>query len=321
MQPIQVILEHSPFVSLAMQHNAVPIVHLLQISGGDLDDLRLRLQMGDGFSLCYEETLSLRTGETWERVEPPLLLKAQELVSTLETTRSYLLLELFQDDTLVHQQHWPIEVLAYNHWSGLSGLPDLLCSFVLPHHPAVSQLVQQAGQHLGALDGYQSGQAYEQARAIYQAVQDWDIQYLQGGDGWLERGQKVRTPDQLLEHRQGNCLDLTCLMAAGLRRVGLHALIVLVEGHAFAGLWLRPDDDPDGALSDVSTLLKCLALGLVCFFDSSSACAGVPFEQAEAVARTYLTEEKFQLALDLRASERQGIRPLPLRMTAAGEVT
>jgi hypothetical protein len=304
-----------------MQHNAVPIVHRLRIhSAYDRTDLRLRLQMGDGFSLVLEETLSLRAGETWERVDLPLLLKAHELVSTLETTRSYLLLELFHGDDLIHQQHWPVEVLAYNHWAGMRGLPDLLCSFVLPHHPAVSELVKQAGHHLAALDGYQSGQAYEQARALYQAVQDWKVQYLQGSEGWLERGQKVRTPDQLLQHRQGNCLDLTLLMAAGLRRVGLHALIVLVEGHAFPGFWLRPEDDPDGALADVSTMLKCLALGLICLFDSSSACSGLPFEKAEAVARTYLTEEKFQLALDLRASERQGIRPLPLRLTAAGEV-
>lgn len=304
-----------------MQHNAVPIVHrILLTSTEDVPELCLRLQVGDGLSLVHEEKLSLRSGESWESVEPPLLLKAQELVATLETTRSYLLLELFQQQELVFQRHWPVEVLAYNHWAGMRGLPDLLCSFVLPHHPAVSQLLQQAGQHVPALDGYQTGQAYEQARALYQATQEWKIQYLEGGKGWLETGQKVRTPDQLLEHRQGNCLDLTCLMAAGLRRMGLHPLIVLVDGHAFPGCWLRADDDPDGPLCDVASLHKCLSLGLICLFDSSSVCAGLSFEEAESVARAYLTEEKFQLALDLRASERQGIRPLPLRLSAAGEV-
>ena len=321
MATFEVQLDHSPCVSLAMQHNAVPIVHrILLTSPQDVPELRLRLQMGDGLSLVHQETIALRAGQSWESVEPPLLLKAQELVATLETTRSYLLLELFQEEDLVFQRHWPVEVLAYNHWAGMRGLPDLLCSFVLPHHPAVSQLLQQAGQHLAALDGYQSGHAYDQARALYQAIQDWQIQYLEGSQGWLENGQKVRTPDQLLEHRQGNCLDLTCLMAAGLRRMGLHPLIVLVEGHAFPGCWLRPEDDPDGPLSDVSSLHKCLSLGLICLFDSSSVCAGLSFEEAEKVARDHLTEEKFQLALDVRASERQGIRPLPLRLTAAGEV-
>lgn len=317
---LQVEIEQSPFVSLALQHNAVPIVHRLLLrldEGVEVRCARVRLQLGDGLSLPLELQRAHWTQE-WEITEPPLMLRAQELVATLETTRSYLELEVFQDQERIHQQHWPMEVQAYNHWAGFRGLPDLLCSFVLPHHPAVAELVAAARQRCNTLDGYQSGHVLEQARAIYGAIQDLGITYLQGASDWAEAGQKVRTPDQLLEHRQGNCLDVTLFMAAALRLVGLHPLLVLVEGHAFPGVWLRPEDDPDGPLSDVSSLQKCLALGLICLFDSSSACAGLPFEKAETVAREHL--EKFQLALDLRASERQGIRPLPLRLTSAGEV-
>ncbi len=318
----QVSIDHSPFVSLALQHNAVPIVHRLRLEhdGAEpLEDVRLTLQLGDNLSLVYEAHRNRwPSDEAWELSDPALLLKAQELVATLETTRSYLQLEIHRQSELLHQQHWPMEVQAYNHWPGLRSIPDLLCSFVLPQHPGVSEVLRLAGKRVSSLDGYQTGHALEQCRAIYQAVQELQIGYLQGNTDWAEVGQRVRTPDQLLEHRQGNCLDITLLMAAALRQAGLHPLLVLVEGHAFPGCWLRPEDDPDGPLSDESSIDKCLALGLLCIFNSSSACGPSSFEEAEKAAQEYLP--KFQLALDLRASERQGIRPLPLRLTSGGEV-
>ncbi len=314
-------IEHLPFVSLALQHNAVPIVQQLRLQNvgtSPLGPLELKLRLGDGLSLDFRHSLDqLSPGQALTLREPALLLRAQELLTTTETTRSYLQAEVFQDSQVIHEQHWPLDVQAYNHWPGYQVLPDLVCSFVLPNHPAVAQVLEGALAHCPALDGYQSGAVQAQAEAIYRAIAELEIHYVTATAEEFDKGQKIRTPDQIMAHRQANCLDLTCLMAAALRRAGLHALLVMVKGHAFPAVWLRPEDDPDGPLSEVTTLQKCLALGLLLVFDSSSVCQGIPFEQAQKLAEAKLNEDEFELAFDLRAAQRQGLRPLPLRLLSS----
>lgn len=330
-------VQHAQVVSLAMQHNAVPVVHSFKVVyEGDraLRGVKLCLRLGDEFSEVTELARESWTpGESWEKHTPPLWLRAQQLVSTIETAKSYLALEIYEGEQRLHQHLEEIDVLAYNHWAGLRSLPELLCSFVLPNHPSVQQVLSQsrsALERLGGdvvLNGYQSGSvnsAYTQVQAIYRAISELQIQYLQGSFGLIESGQKIRTPDQLLEHRQGNCLDLTCLFAACLRQVGLNPILVLVQGHAFPGCWLREEDDPNGHIEDPATLQKAIGLGILCVFDAVSACStpGLPYSEAEAGAKGYLEDDgQFLIALDLRSAERSNIRALPLRFTSQGQVS
>lgn len=322
-------LDHSDVVSLAMQHNAVPVVHHCKVTyQGDriLENVRLRLRLGDEFSEVAEFTKdSWAPGKTWEKQSPHLVLKAHQLALTYETTHSYLALDILVGDEVRYQHQSPIDVLAYNHWAGSSHLQELLCSFVLPNHPAVHEILKKIEDC--SICGYQQGSehAYELVSEIYKAVSELNLLYVEGSFGFLEMGQKIRTPDQILSHKQGNCLDITCLFAACMRLAGLHPLLVLVAGHAFPGCWLRQEDDPNGHIEDAATLQKALDLGILCLFDSSSVChpPGCSFAEAEAVARDYLIDESsFGLALDLRSAERSKIRPLPLRFsTEAGQVT
>src|SRR5690606_25317866 len=129
-----------------------------------------------------------------------------------------------------------LDVLAYNEWPGLQPLPALLAAFVLPNHPALAPLLRDVAARLqdatgsSALDGYQSRDPRPTAAvlaAVHDAVRARGIAYVNPPPSFEQRGQKVRTPEQLLGGGLATCLDLALLYAALLEHVGLHPIVVL----------------------------------------------------------------------------------------------
>ncbi len=73
--------------------------------------------------------------------------------------------------------------------------------------------------------------------AIWDAVRELDIRYAEPPAGWGLRGQKIRTPQEVLEGRLGTCLDTTLTLAALLEQIGINSTLWMVEGHIFLGYW------------------------------------------------------------------------------------
>jgi len=327
-------LTWDPRVNLALQQNAVPVVHELRLENPDpepLEDLTLAVWAEPDLCARWERRLARLEGEaTWDVGIPDLSLPPQRLANLVEREVGRLCLEVSsQGEVLLSETH-PLELLAYNEWGGTRSLPESLAAFVMPNHPAVETLLRQARQHLErwtknpAFEGYQGrdpNRARLQAAAIFSAIADLDITYVGLPASFEKSGQKVRTPDQLLEARMGNCLDLTLLMAAAMEQAGLHPLLVLVQGHAFPGVWLEERSLPQPIGDDPLSLRKRAEVGEMAFFDSSAAASRprVSFEQAEEVARKALGEvQGFEYAVDVKASRHARIRPLPIRLKAGG---
>lgn len=327
-------LTYDPRVNLALQQNAVPVVHELRLENQDpepLEDLTLAVWAEPDLCARWERRLARLEGEaTWDVGIPDLSLPPQRLANLVEREAGRLCLEVSsQGEVLLSETH-PLELLAYNEWGGTRSLPESLAAFVMPNHPAVETLLRQARQHLErwtgnpAFEGYQGrdpNRARLQAAAIFSAIADLDITYVGLPASFEKSGQKVRTPDQLLEARMGNCLDLTLLMAAAMEQAGLHPMLVLVQGHAFPGVWLEERSLPQPVGDDPLSLRKRAEVGEMAFFDSSAAASRprVSFEQAEEVARKALGEvQAFEYAVDVKASRNARIRPLPIRLKAGG---
>jgi len=64
-----------------------------------------------------------------------------------------------------------------------------------------------------------------------------------------------------MAQKLGTCLDMALLYASCLEAIGLNALIVITQGHAFAGAWLVPETFPDPPIDDDSLLTKRTAAG------------------------------------------------------------
>jgi hypothetical protein len=135
-----------------------------------------------------------------------------------------------------------------------------IAAWVTPDDPSVGALVTKAAARLPseppptprAMIGYNKASSKEvvaQVDAIYDALRlDYHIRYLQASVPYAGPGstggatENIKLPFEVLQQGSGMCIELTLLMASAVERIGLHAEIVIVAGHAFLGVAVTPDD-------------------------------------------------------------------------------
>ena len=75
-------------------------------------------------------------------------------------------------------------------------------------------------------------------QAIWTAlVNEFRLQYINPPPAYSDRTQRLRTPGDILGSNSGTCIDLALLLASCLEYIDIYPVIVLLEGHAFAGYW------------------------------------------------------------------------------------
>ncbi len=330
---VQLELELEPRIYLAAQQNGVPTVRelLLENEGQqDLEDLRLALFTEPEVSEPWELRLdALPAGGRFALSAPDLRLHPSALAAQLERVNGLLSLELRAGEALLARRSWDIQLLAPREWPGVSVLPELLAAWVMPNDPALRPVLKAASLRLGqetgdaSLAGYQ-GQDKQRvahiAQAIYDALRALELGYVNPPASFEEHGQKLRLPEEVLEGGLGTCIDLSLLLAALLEQVGLHPLLVLVQGHAFAGVWLTDYALPHPALDDPIPLRKRLRLGEALVFDAAAVASGAPFARAQRLAERHLVDAaSFHYAIDVHAARQHGIRPLQLQVELVEE--
>jgi len=227
----------------------------------------------------------------------------------------------------------PVELLARNEWGGSGAMPELLAAFALPNDVAVGRILKAASEVLrragrpDGIDGYQSKsrtRVYELVSAIWSAVSGLRLTYAEPPASFEVEGQKVRTPSQIVEGGLATCLDSALLFAAAVEQAGLFPVLVIVEGHAFAGAWLQPQEFATLLVPDAAALRKRVSLEELVLFETTLATGSSPagFARAIAAASRLIDEERegrFVVAVDVRRARMQRIRPLA--MTDAGSPT
>ena len=203
----------------------------------------------------------------------------------------------------------------------------------MPNHPLVNEVISEASVYMQqwtgspSFTGYQSEDpnvVKQQAAAVYAALQARSIAYIVPPASYEKSGQRVRLPYTVLTEKHGTCLDLSLLYASCLEQIGLNPLIVIVKGHAFAGVWLEDETFADCAEDDASAVKKRAAEGIdkICVVECTDFVAGTDadFARAEKHALARLDEPKeFVCAVDVRRCRGSGIRPIPARVAENGE--
>ncbi len=216
-----------------------------------------------------------------------------------------------------------VELLPRNQWGGLSHLPDLVAAFVQPNELAIDRLLKQTAEVLrkagksAAIDGYAGGakRAWEITSALWSAVAGLGLDYALPPASFEHKGQKVRSPAQVLDARIGTCLDLTLMFCAALEQAGLNSIVVFTKGHAFAGVWLRQEEFSSVVVDDVTAIRKRVKLKELVLFETTL------ITQRPAPSFTYATEnatarisedkeEEFELVVDIKRARLQRIKPL-----------
>jgi hypothetical protein len=235
---------------------------------------------------------------------------------------------LRRDGQEVAEATVPLRVLAHNEWDS-GGRRDLLAAFIMPNHPAITELVsaardlQQAEFGRPEFEGYQSRdpvRVAQQSAAIYGALQRLGITYLAMPASFEEHGQKLRSPDALRGEKQGNCIDVATWSAAALEACGLRPVIVLLRGHAYAGVWLT--DEPhslDPVETDAATVRKQVQAGRLLLIETTAATTrpSPSFAEAWELGLTKINDVDFREMIDVQSARVAGVRPLNVAAEAA----
>jgi len=330
-RPVTIHLEYVPFVNFAMQQNAVPLLKSLTVKNkttAPLDHVEVRIWSDP--PVLAEKTVRMETlgsGSEYTFKELALTLLREPLRKQTERENGHFWIEVKSDNEPPVRRPFPLTLLAYNEWHGTSTLSEIIAAHVLPNDPAVERILAVASEILqektqdGSISGYQDsdpGRAFTLAAAIYWAATREKIKYVSPPASFENTGQKIRTPEHLLDRRLGTCMDTTTLLAACFEQAGLRPVVIFVEGHAFPGVWIVDKSFDEPVTPHASLLLNRISLGEFLVVESTAITKDPPpqFETARHQARLHLQKEsRFLHAVDIRAARTIGIRPLPMSAT------
>ena len=314
-------------IGFASHQNSVPLLRELSIANeGEHSYQDLVLTLGTDPAFVETRTWHLdrlNPGDRLGITERDITFNAGYLAGLSESLGAEVLLRLCHGDQLLVEQRYPTQLLARTEWGGLSAMPELLAAFCMPNDPAVDrvlkgacEVLRRAGKKDG-IDGYEGRsrtRVWELTSAIWSAVCSLRLSYALPPASFEQQGQKIRPPSLILENGLATCLDTALLFAAALEQAGLNALLIMTKGHAFAGVWLQPQEFSQLLTDDASALRKRLDLKEMLVFETTLATrAPVPsFNQAVAAAERQLDDEQFIMAIDLHRARMQRIRPLAL---------
>jgi hypothetical protein len=321
-------------IGFASHQNAVPLVRELSLWNQEettLEDLVLTLSTDPDFVESRSWNIDrIHPGDRLSISDRDIKLNAAYLAGLTESLNADVVMRVSQGENVLVEQRFPTELLARTEWGGLSAMPELLAAFCMPNDPAVdrvlkaaSQVLRRAGKKDG-IDGYESKsrtRTWELASAIWSGVCGFQLSYALPPASFEQQGQKIRPPSVVLENGVATCLDTALLFAAALEQAGLNALLVMTKGHAFAGVWLQPQEFSQLLTDEASAVRKRLDLKEMLVFETTLATQmpAPSFSRAVAAAEPELNDEQFIMAIDVHRARMQKIRPMAL-VSAVGAV-
>ena len=331
--PIRIEVVAEDRVNFAMERNGIQIIRRMTVKNvGDkvLEMVEINLQIDAG-NLEKDEFADPKT-ERLQRIEPgkefvfnsvPLRLRLQAMVTLEEETPARLNITAIVDGKVQGAHVHEMVLLAFNQWNATHPAKQILAAHVQPNHPAVKEVLQRAGALIekqtgsSSLEGYQAGpeRVVQIAKAIYDTLGSHDIKYINPPAGWETTGQKVRSPDQVIDDHQGTCIDLACVYASCLEQAGLHPVVYVIAGHAYAGVFLEERSLKVPITDEVNLVLNLQDEELLLPVETVSFTEGDSFDEALRLGRSHLYDPScFNYLLDVhsaRVTER--ITPLPDR--------
>lgn len=330
---IKLNLNYSPAVNFAMQQNHVPIIRKIVLINDEeeiIEDVKINVSITPEISDELEKHLDqIPPKSTVEVKDLNLVISTKYLSELTEKISGEISISVFNGEVLLLSEKFPIDILPFNQWAGVSVLPEMISAFVTPNYPAISAIIHRAAQFLEkwtgnpSLDEYQSrnpDRVRKQMAAIFEAIAELNIVYCTPPASYEYTGQRIRMCDAILSSKIGTCLDMALLYASCLEAVGINPLIVIIKGHAFAGGWLINDTFSDSVNDDVSLLTKRIVSGIneISVVETTCMNSGkiIDFDLAESVAEDHLNDtSKFVLFVDIKRCRFASIRPLPLRIS------
>ena len=149
-------------------------------------------------------------------------------------------------------------------WGNGFKYASFIASWVTPHDRTVESVLSRAKAYTPdrRLPGYenwktaaqQEQETYREARAIFNALQRMGLSYVKSSTTLGDHkgiSERVRMPRISLTQSSANCIDAAVMYASLFENLGMDASIVIVPGHAYAGVRVA-EGSPKFLLIDVA---------------------------------------------------------------------
>ncbi|MGI4848206.1 MAG: DUF3320 domain-containing protein [Janthinobacterium lividum] len=329
---VNLAVEMDKTIGYAAIQNHIPVIRSLTVTNtgaATLFAIEAMIRCTPAFALGTRLHFDqLAPGES-RRISPVDLHPDHDYLSQLdETTLASVNVQLSAQEQTISETRHEIEVLAYDQWAGTRALPELLAAFCMPNAPVIDHLLSSASTLLrqadggGAMNGYQDKSrdaVWRQVSALYSTLLAKELHYSNPPASFGNGGQKIRTPERILDGKVATCLDLAMLFASCLEQAGLHPVILIKEAHAWVGVWLVETCFATALIDDVQAIRKRVKSGEFLVFETTGVAGGQKpsLQWACSTGAQYLDDgEDFQYAIDIRRARELQIRPLPSRSSA-----
>ena len=352
MPDIEIDVEYSGVISYASTHNGRPIVQRLSLRTTDGAvysgvDVSLSVDsLGTAVSERWMRAVAAvgATATTWDSVE--LRLDANTLYQLTDQRPASLTVRVARGEEELAVKRFDLTLLAANAWVWESPIDDfglMLPAFVMPNHPSLRPILDDASRRLAAaglnsgLSGYQgdAAQVAGIAAAIYESVRALGITYVDPPASWdmmsnpSTFGQRIRTPGEVIAERAGTCIDTAVLIASLLENVGLNPILTLVPKHALVGYWRTDADDSSfpASIWPIKSAMNLVDDGHIALFETTTVCGGPdsePFAVAVNEGRRRVveygaleasTESQSRFIDVVPARRRNRVFPIPAKIT------
>lgn len=332
---IRIEIESIKKVNYSLVHNGLKIINSIKfINESDLTfrNLRVDVKFEPDFATgsSFEVSFIDRNQSIIERnVEVPI--NFDFLYQLVESFKANIIVEVYDNENLIAKEIKEIEILTFDQWDGTQVSTQYLASFVLPNDSYVKRVLKNADNILinGGADysftGYLSGNknyVLKQCAAIYYALLKEQISYSLPKPSFEISGQKVRLPEEIYKTKFATCLDSTLLFCALLELAGLNSLIILIDDHAYLGLWLSEENYPSVLIDDKAYIEnKVKANELILIESTFITNKTTPsFDDAVERGKHNLNQKtKIFTAIDIRSARASQIKPLPIKANEEGK--
>ena len=315
-------------VNYCLVHNGLKLISsikLINTTSETFHNLRVNVRFEPDFasSFTFEVSYIDRNQSIIER-KVDLPINFDYLYSLNESFKANLIVEVLDGEEIISSQIKQIEVLTFDQWDGSQVATQYLASFVLPNDLVVKTILKNAENilleesQLRCFSGYLEGDknlVLKEIGSIYYALLNENISYSLPKPSFELNGQKIRLPREILNTKFATCLDSTLLFSGILELAGLNSLIILIDGHAYLGVWLDDENYPSVIIEDQAYIENKVKANEIILIETTLITSKIKpsFEEAILAGKHNLNKKtRSFFAIDLRSARASQIKPLPI---------
>lgn len=335
-QAIRIEMVANPTLNHAMTHNGLPLIQRITVHNDGTapwEALTVVVEVRDTFGTVinrpWQTHIDLVGGANTVIDRPAVQFDPGVLATLEEEMAGEITVRVSTSDRELGATHRRTAILAARQWQVTEDAQllalELLAAFVQPNHPAVAEIVAEAAGRLSDLATRDASPERIDmiVDAVIEAVHARQIHYAPPPASW-GKGQKVRTPGDVLETTVGTCLDTTVLLAAVLEQIGINPVLWVADGHAFVGYWRQAERHlPDAASFQCTAAINAVDLALMGVIESTHVTAehrrvtDVARRARQSPVESWLRNRSEDLTgvVDVAEARLMGVLPLPARRT------